>query len=457
MIGEEKKQDPHWIGWPFWALFSVNYVVMALIRYVSIPMPVSLFVECFYLFAIIHVCSSADKYGGTVSKAFGPMFGIFCVWLFYAILEITNTASGIDYGTIAYRWFAEVRTQAFQPVYGFVIIAAALNSTQKIRKFHRFFGAFVLFAVGKCLMQQYIGFDSVEKAFFASVQYTHFVNGIIRYFSIFSDAACFGSNMAATTVVFAALGFTAQLKRDKIFFGIVSIAALYGMMASGTRSAILSLAAGLMTYALLSKNIKAFISTGALGLLTVGFLMFTNIGNGNNMIRRMRSAFNKDDSSLAVREINKRAMAKYLDEVPMGIGAGIVSGDVPPSNKNYYLSVVAPDSTWVYIHIRYGIIGKCCFLFSFFGIIFYGAFIVLTRLRHKQVVGQMAATVSGCMSMVIAGYSNAIMLQFPNCFIFFGTMGMLCVAELVDKKALEDQEEETRLMLEQNAQEEGRV
>lgn len=451
MIAESSDVASRKVGNVFWALFSINFVVMGLARYIAIPMPISLFVELFYIATIIHACANAEKYGNTLSNAFGSLFGIYSIWLLYSIAEIANNSAEIDYNTILYRWFAEVRTMAFQCVYGFLIFASIFNDKQKIKQFHRFWGFFVLLAVAKCLMQQYIGFDNAEKAFLVGAAKTHFVNGIIRYFSFFSDAANFGSNMAATTVVFAALSFTCKNKLDKIYFTICSIAALYGMMASGTRSAIMALAIGLVAYAALSKNIKAIVATGVLGMATIGFLMFTNIGQGNNMIRRMRSAFDKDDASLAVREANKLAMERYLREVPMGIGAGINNSDVPPSNKNHYLSIVPPDSTWVYIHIHYGIIGKFCFLFSFGGIIGIGGMIVLTKLKNKEVTGQMAATVSGCAAMFIAGYSNQVMLQFPNCLLFFGTMGMLSIAEIVDKKAIEEDEEETRKMIEAEA------
>lgn len=451
MIAESDNTAPRKIGNVIWVLFAVNFVVMGLNRYVDFHMPTSLFVELFYFAAIIHVCSNSSAYGDTMSKLFGPLFGIYSVWLLYSLAEIANGTSELDYSIIINRWFAEIRTNAFQPIYGFLIFAGIFNTKQRIRKFHRIWGFFVLLALAKCLMQQYVGFDEAERLFLVTAARTHMVNGIIRYFSIFSDAACFGSNMAATTVVFAALSFTTNNRKDRLFFTGCAIAALYCMMASGTRSAIIALAAGLAVYAVLSKNMKAIAYTATLGLATIGFLMFTNIGQGNSMIRRMRSAFNKDDASFATREYNKLQMEKYLRDVPMGIGAGIRFGDVPPSNKNYFLSIVPPDSTWVYIHIRYGIIGKYCFLFSFFGITIFGSFVVLTKTRHKEVTGQLAATVSGCAAMVIAGYSNQIMTQYPNCLLFFGTMGMLTIAEIIDKKAIEDDEEETRKMLEAEA------
>lgn len=437
---EEKKQfAASHVGSIFWMLFAVNYVVMALFRYVHLPLPVSIFAEIFYFLAICHVAGKSKQYGGTAGNACGPMLFVYLPWLVMATFEICNTTSQIDYGTIAYRWFAEVRNLGYQVVYGLFIYAGIFNTRERIRRMHRVWGYWVIAAVAKVLMQQYVGFDYAEREFLVVAARTHFVQGIIRYFSFFSDAANFGSSMAATVTVFAALAFTTRNRRDRIFFSAVSVIALYGMMASGTRSAIIALAVGLMSYAFLSRNFKAFAATGLVGLSTVGFLMFTDIGQGNNMIRRMRSAFNKDDASLGVREINKKAMESYLINVPIGIGAGIANGDIPPSNPHYFLSVVPPDSTWVYITIRYGHVGKYCFLFSFFGMCVVGVLITF-RLKHPEVTGQMAATVSGAFAMTVAGYSNHIMLQYPNCLIFFGALGMLTVAELVDRKAIEADE-----------------
>ena len=49
-------------------------------------------------------------------------------------------------------------------------------------------------------------------------------------------------------------------------------------------------------------------------------LMFTNIGNGNQQIRRMRSAFDKKDASSNVRTINQEAIRKYIADAPWGLG-----------------------------------------------------------------------------------------------------------------------------------------
>ena len=167
----------------------------------------------------------------------------------------------------------------------------------------------------------------------------------------------------------------------------------------------------------------------------------------------MRSAFNKEDASLSVREMNQLAMKRYIDELPLGLGAGIRGEDVPPSNKNHFLAVVAPDSTWVYVNIHYGHLGKYLFLFSFIAMCFYAGYIVFFRIRDPELRGLLAALVCGSSAMVVAGYANQIMLQYPNCYVFFGQLIIVYLGPEIEKKAIECQRDKDKKELEEKNQE----
>lgn len=57
------------------------------------------------------------------------------------------------------------------------------------------------------------------------------------------------------------------------------------------------------------------------------FFYFTNIGNGNQYIRKMRSAFRPtEDASYQVRVENRKKMKVLMDERPMGYGLGLSKG-----------------------------------------------------------------------------------------------------------------------------------
>ena len=323
----------------------------------------------------------------------------------------------------------------------FIVNGLFFKRSEQVRALYRLWAILTIIAVAWGLRQQFMGFDRSEWAWLLAVgMKTHFVNGIIRYFSFFSEAANYGCCMGASAVVFGVLFLTTKSsKRDKIIFGIACAASMYGMMASGARAAIFVLAAGLMAYCVISKRISTLITTMVLGGVFIGILMFTQIGQGNAMVRRMRSAFNKDDNSLAVREINKATMKRYIDAMPFGLGAGIRNNDVPPSNKNYYLATVPPDSTWVYVDIHYGHLGRLLFLLSFGGMVAIAGTKVLFKIRDPELSGQMAAIVAGSFAMFVAGYANQIMLQFPNAWIFFGNLSLVALAEEMQQQIDEDQ------------------
>ena len=58
-------------------------------------------------------------------------------------------------------------------------------------------------------------------------------------------------------------------------------------------------------------------------------LIFTNIGQSNQQMRRMRSAFKKGDASATVRDVNKATIAKYIKDAPWGIGIGMIQKNIP--------------------------------------------------------------------------------------------------------------------------------
>ena len=75
--------------------------------------------------------------------------------------------------------------------------------------------------------------------------------------------------------------------------------------------------AGFMAYIFLSKSLKIAIPFSIIFGLFAFILIFTKIGDGNQSIHRMRTAFDKNDASASVRTANQEAMKKYLKEAPL--------------------------------------------------------------------------------------------------------------------------------------------
>ena len=444
-------------NWPyivFWSFIIINYILPLLNfnQWLPTGVPLSLYNELFEiaLIAIALIDFRKDHHWGRSMNLMG--FAIL-LWFLLCVLEVFNdTCSlGINVGA----WFTGFRLMAFQLVYFLLIFSIYINSPEVLTRYLRIWACLALFSVYWTFKQEYIGMNPIEYARIHEWGSKHFVNGIIRYWSTFNDAANYGCNAAATTVAFLVIGLTSKFNTDRFFFIVTSFAVLWGMFQSGTRTAMACFFVGLIVYVFLSKSVKLAIPIILFGIISFFLLAFTNIGQGNNQIRRMRSALNKDDASANVRDINKATMAKYLKDAPWGIGIAIRSGDVPANNKYVILSNIAPDSEYVFMWIHTGIIGLSVFATSMF-LMFAGACrIVLFRLRNKTLIGIGAGLCCAFASIQFGGYLNQVIYQYPNGLIFFGGLAIVYVLpylekdwEIYEQKRMAKQEKKKRLRLE---------
>ena len=444
-----------WKHFLFWGLIIINYNLQFFGKNQWLPggIPMSAYNEFFEIILIIVALLDIRK-EQHFGRAVNIMSFAILLWTILCILELFNNTCGL--GMNVEGWFTAFRLMAFQLFYFVIIFSLYIDSPQVLMKYLRVWACLAFFSAFWTYKQKYIGLTPAEHAWlYYGGPSKHLVNGIIRYWSTFSDAANYGCNAAASSVAFLLVGLTSKLKKDRIFFIIVSFAILWGMFQSGTRTAIACFLAGLMVYVFLSKSVKMAAPIIILGLISFFFLAFTNIGQGNNQIRRMRSAFNKEDASANVRDINKATVAKYLKDAPWGIGVGIGNGDVPARNKYVVLSYTAPDSEYVFMWIHTGIIGVTVFSFSMI-LMFIGAcWIVLFRLKNKSLIGIGAGLCSAFAAIQLGAYANQVLYQYPNGLLFFGGLAIVYVLpylekdwEVYEKARIEKQEEKKRLKLE---------
>ena len=268
--------------------------------------------------------------------------------------------------------------------------------------------------------------------------------------------ANFGIGIASTAVAFIIFGITSKIKKHRIVFLIIGLASAWAMFPTGTRTAIASFIAGFMAYIFLSKSIKIAVPFTIIFSIFVFFIAFTNIGQGNQQIRRMRSAFNKDDASSNVRKINQEAIKKYLNEAPWGLGVGIWnSGGIPSNNKFYKVFDTPADSEYVGVWIRTGVIGLTVFLISN-GIMILGAcIIVFFRLKSPSLRGLGAGFTCAMIAQQVGGYGNMVLFQYPNCLVFYGGLTIVYILPHIEQewieyenKLLTAKEEKKRLKLE---------
>lgn len=443
--------------WPylvFWSLILVNYNIQffSFNEWLPAGVPLSLYNELFEiaLVAIALIDFRKDHHWG---RSMNLMAFAILLWFLLCALEVFNDTCRLGINVSA--WFVGFRLMAFQLVYFLLIFSIYINSPEVLTKYLRVWACLALFSVYWTIKQKYIGMNPNELARIHEWGSTHFVNGIIRYWSTFSDAANYGCNAAATSVAFLVIGLTSKFKIDRIIFIVTGFAVLWGMFQSGTRTAMACFFMGLIVYVFISKSIKLAVPIILFGIISFFLLAFTNIGQGNSQIRRMRSALNKNDASANVRDINKATMAKYLRDAPWGIGIAIRSGDVPANNKYVILSNIAPDSEYVYMWIHTGRIGVSVFAISMFLMLLGGCWIVLFRLKNKALIGIGAGICCAFAAMQLGAYLNQVLYQYPNGLIFFGGLAIVYVLphlekdwEIYEQERMAKQEEKKRLKLE---------
>lgn len=439
----------------FWGLILMNYNLQFFGKNQWLPnaVPMSAYNELFEILLIVVALVDIRK-EQRFGRAINMMSFAILLWTLLCFLEVFNNTCGL--GINVGGWFSAFRLMAIQLFYFVIVFSLYVDSPQVLMKYLRLWAGLALFSAYWTYKQKYIGFTPAEHAWlYSGGPSTHLVNGIVRYWSTFSDAANYGCNAAATSVAFLLIGITSKLTRDRVFFIITSFAVLWGMFQSGTRTAIACFFAGLMVYVVLSKSVKMAVPIIAFAIISFVLLAFTNVGQGNSQIRRMRSAFNKSDASANVRDINKATMRKYLKDAPWGIGIGVGSGDVPARNRYVVMSNIAPDSEYVFIWIHTGRIGVTVFAISMF-LMFAGAcWVVLFRLKNKSLIGIGAGICCAFAAIQLGAYLNQVLFQYPNGLIFFGGLAIVYILpylekdwEIYEQARIAKQEERKRLKLE---------
>lgn len=420
----------------FWALICINYILQWKDSPLPQGIPMSLYNE---MFEIILISLAIIDFKDTPFKRCGNiMFLSLIVWCGFCTLEVLNNTCGI--GIDIGAWYTSARMMAYQLMYAFIVFSLYISNPKILIRYLFVWGALSLFAVFWVWKQKYMGLTVAENSFLQGRgRSTHLLQAgtLIRYWSTYSDAANFGVGIASTAVAFIIMGITSKIKKHKYFFLIVGAGCAWAMFPSGTRTAIACLMAGFLAYIFLSKSIKIAIPFTIVFGLFVCFLAFTNIGNSNQQIRRMRSTFNKNDASANVRTLNQQAMKKYMQEAPWGIGLAIGYQNAPVHNKYSYMATVPPDSEYVYIWIHTGKIGITTFLICT-GLMLIGAcWIVLFKLINKSLIGIGAGLCCAFISQQLGGYGNQVLMQFPNALVFYGGLTIVYILPHIEKEWIE--------------------
>ena len=446
-----------WRTATFWLLFFINYFIQWFSKNNWIPsgIPLSFYNEALEIVLLVIAIIDARK-SPCFERTGNMMLYALMIWCGFCTLEIFNDTCGL--GMNVYAWYTGARLMAFQILYAFLVYIIYIDKPKILIYYLIFWGSLSLFSVFWVWKQKYIGFTNGEHAWIYGRGFsTHIIQWgtLIRYFSTHNDAASFGIGIASTAVAFLIFALTSKVKKYRYFFLITGIACTWAMFPSGTRTAIVCFGAGIAFYTVLAKSVKLSAFVGITFGIAFFILAFTNIGNSNGSIRRMRTAFDRSDASLNVRDVNKESIKKYIKEAPWGIGIGMEREQVPANNKYRILTEIPPDSEYVYIWVRTGKIGIITFVLTMLIMLGGACWTVLFRINSPSMRGIGAGLCCAFVSMQLGGYANQILLNFPNCLIYYGGLSLVYALPYMEKewtewenKLLAKEAERKRLKLE---------
>ncbi|PQJ76948.1 O-antigen ligase family protein [Polaribacter glomeratus] len=409
----------------FFTAIGLNFVILGIGRYVQ-GLPLGFAIDGIMVLTFLAIIFSRFRERVDWSPANKDITILAAIWLGYCIFQLVNPEARMIEPWIAGRGIG------FYFFFFVILTFLLIDNNKKLDAFLYFWGAFSLLATFKGTIQMLFGVDYAEQAWLDNGgAETHILFGKLRVFSFFSDAGQFGGNQGYAGVVFIIYSM-AKKGFAKIFFLTVGILGLYGMMISGTRGSIAVPFAGFMTFFVLRKNVK-ILSVGVLFVAVIFvFFKFTMIANGNDQVRRMRSAFDPNEPSLKVRLDNQKILKGYLASRPFGGGIGHAGDKAQRFLPNAFLSNVATDSWYVLIWAELGIIGLTLHLIVLFYVMGKATYKVMFVIRDPITKFKMSALISGMAGVMLASYGNAILGGMPTALLIYASMALMSNPEIFE-------------------------
>lgn len=408
----------------FYALFGLQFLLIISGSFIEIKLGVATLMLCLSIATLTFLQSHYEQAKWHAAR--NGMLWCYLVLGLYYIAEIANP------NNVQEAWNISITHYLVYPILCAILVPMTIRNMKGIHWLLIIWSLFVLYAAAKGFWQKTYGFNEKELHFLYVLGgiKTHAIWSGIRYFSCFTDAANYGVHMAMAITTFSISLFYIKNVGLKIYFAIVVLAAIYGMAISGTRAAVAIPIAGLGLFVLLSRNWKATIISIIVLLSLVCFFQFTNIGDGNQYVRKMRSAFNPStDASYQVRVINRKRIKELMIHKPFGYGLGLSKGERFKPNE---LMPYPPDSWLVSVWIETGIIGLVLYLLIH-GVLFaWCSWLLMFQIMNKRLRGLLTAWLCMNAGFFVAAYVNDVM-QYPNSIVVYTGFALCFAGPYIDK------------------------
>jgi hypothetical protein len=411
--------------------FALQFAMIAGGMIVNIKVGVMTMLMTFVIIPLVMGRATSSGFG--TSRSENMMVYMFATILLFYLFEVLNP------NNVQAAWNIAIAHYWLYPFAMALIVPLAIRNVKGIEILVTIWGVFIILATLNGYRQKAFGFNAGERYFLYVLGgwRTHIIWSGIRYFSFFSDAANYGVHTAMGACVLGISAIHTHNKWLKIFFAISAVCGIYSMAISGTRAAMAIPLAALAVYVVLSKNVKGIIGGMAFLMTLFCFFYFTNIGNGNQYVRKMRSAFRpNDDPSYLLRVENRRHMKELMATHIIGYGVGLSKGErFSPREMMPY----PPDSWLVSVWVETGIVGLILYL-AVHGILFaWCSWLLLFKIRDKQLHGLLTAWICMSAGFFLSAYANDVM-QYPNSIPVYTSFALCLAGTYIDKAITKEKE-----------------
>ena len=338
------------------------------------------------------------------------------ILLAYYLIELFNPEMKSQLG-----WFSFFRKQISYYVF-YYMCYCLLDSRQRIIYFIRFMIAFTSVLSLYAIKQQWFGYAGFELRSIGTGSGLSLLlqAGLLRKFSVFTDPATSGMLFASIFTLCIILFIRTSNKIEKFWLGLAGLINLLGYSYSGTRTATLMIAAGILLYCIATLYERRTIIFLMISVLS--FIGLMVIPYENAVTNRIKSTFQgTKDASASVRDYNRHEVQPYIQEHPFGGGIFTCGFEGPKYNKGHYLENLQPDSGYLKTLAEQGAFGLALLLIFYFIIMRHGLHYFF-RVRDPEIKNYYIGLLIMMFTLLVAQYAQMAITQYPVVFYFYATM-----------------------------------
>ncbi|MCP4438416.1 MAG: hypothetical protein GY810_05680 [Aureispira sp.] len=393
-----------------WSVLIYSFTWSLIARYVAaytgIGFQFGLGIDGLLALTIVAMIFSGGQYAPYQNLRNGLMIATL-LWFFFIFLQLFN-----PHASSRIAWVFTIRSYALYLLGCVIVCNVLLNEEKDLDRFLLIFVGFSILGALYGMRQLYLGLDYVDSIFIRPKLDRHMLFGKLRVFSFYENAGQAGVTQGHAGVIANILFIHEKRRKHKLFYFVGMLLCYYGMAISGTRGALAVPAAGIAVYLVWCKMPIVTITGTLLGGAMLFILMFTNIGQSNYTINRMRTAFNPDDPSFQYRLEARAHYAEYMNKHAFGWGIGSAGywGNRFNGDDNI---MKGTDGGYVQLQAEIGYIGLY-FYWVYFLFVLGSTFWMLLSLQDSILYPKILALCCGVIGLLLANYGNSVIYQLPS-------------------------------------------